>query len=304
MISYAWRDRFAPAEAAELAEMLAQTAADDDEAGFSRLTLDEGDRRARHLLVWLQPDDRLGAEQPGDPRLAAYLRLDPEPDAGPDGGGAAMASYVVRPEFRSRGVTTLLVESLGLELGSADGWAGTGLGVLRIWARGDHPAALRLSERFGVWPARREWQLLAPLRAGGLEPATRPPVPGFDDAAVAELWGAGDPPDKAEALVVGDQGDVAGAVWFDPGAGEKTEYGLAGRIEAVRVRPGSEPSTTRALLIGAMAGLRAGGVRVAAITVGSTEAQLVHEVRTLGFQHDQTDVQYVFEARPQWSVAQ
>jgi mycothiol synthase len=91
--------------------------------------------------------------------VAAYLRIEPDPDGGP-----ATVRYVVRPEFRSRGISTLLVEKIGLDL-EASG--------LRVWARGDHPAAQRMARRFesaGIRTARREWQLLAPLRDAELPP--------------------------------------------------------------------------------------------------------------------------------------
>ena len=64
-----------------------------------------------------------------------------------------------------------------------------------IWARGDHPAAQRLARRFGhvgVRAGRRQWQLLAPLRAGD-PPARqavrpRPPADAAEHAALAALW--------------------------------------------------------------------------------------------------------------------
>ncbi|MFY9928760.1 MAG: hypothetical protein WAK82_12210, partial [Streptosporangiaceae bacterium] len=164
MITFAWRTAFGPEEERELRDMLAEAAEVDAEAGFPQVSLDQpyGDG-ASHLLVWLLADDRPGSQVPGKPSLAAYLRVEPARDGGP-----ATARYVVRPGFRSRGISTLLAERLGLDLDADSGWAGTGVSALRVWALGDHPAAQRMARRFagaGVRPSRRRWQLLALLRA-------------------------------------------------------------------------------------------------------------------------------------------
>src|SRR6516162_1262434 len=177
MITCAWRASFAPEEETELREMLAAAAAHDTEAGFPAVSLDRPYRDdASHLVVRLLPDHRAGHE--GSSPVAAYLRVEPDPDGGP-----ATVWYVVRPEFRSRGISTLLVERLGLDVRADGGWAGTGAAALRIWANGDHPAAQRMArrfERYGVRAARRQWQLLAPLRAADVPAAPglvpRPPA--------------------------------------------------------------------------------------------------------------------------------
>jgi len=166
MITCAWRASFAPEEETELREMLAAAAADDAEAGFPAVSLDQPYRDdASHLVVRLLPDQRAGHE--GSSPVAAYLRVEPDPEGGP-----ATVRYVVRPEFRSRGISTLLVERLGLDVRADGGWAGTGAAALRIWANGDHPAAQR---RLGV-PAtgqragtsRRDLLVAAgPSRTGG-----------------------------------------------------------------------------------------------------------------------------------------
>jgi len=164
MITYSWRTGFDAGEEREVGEMLAAAAEADAEAGFPAVSLGESyPDDARHLVVRLLPDDRPGHE--GSSPVAAYLRVEPDPDGGP-----ATVRYVVRPEFRSRGISTLLVEKIGLDPGT---WGGTGVSALRIWARGDHPAAQRMARRFeraGIRTARREWQLLAPLRDSELPP--------------------------------------------------------------------------------------------------------------------------------------
>ena len=234
MISYAWRRAFGPqdpAEEGELREMLAEAAETDAEAGFPAVSLDQPyPDDAWHLVVRLLPDGRPGHD--ASAVIAAYLRVEPDPDGGP-----ATARYVVRPRLRSRGISTLLLETLGLDLRAGEGWAGTGVPALRIWARGDHPAAQRMARRFercGVRPGRRQWQLLAPLRgAGPAEPRSpwpRPHAGAAEQSAVAALWhqraGRDGLPRRASVLIAGP--DVPGAVWYDPEAGERTEYGTAG----------------------------------------------------------------------------
>jgi mycothiol synthase len=301
MITYAWRSSFAPEEETELREMLAAAAAEDAEAGFPAVSLDQPYRDdASHLVVRLRPDQRAGHE--GSSPVAAYLRVEPDPD-----GGLATVRYVVRPEFRSRGISTLLVERLGLDVRTDGGWAGTGAAALRIWANGDHPAAQRMARRFasfGVRSARRQWQLLAPLRNAGLPdspgPAPRPPASAPEQAAATLLWrrdrgGPEEPPGHAEVLVAGPE--VAGAVWYDPHADERTEYGAAGRIIAVLAAPGQEKVRAE-LVAAAMAALQERGLRVAAIAVDGDDHMLARGCRLLGFRHDRTDIEYAVGPAP------
>lgn len=313
MIDFEWYppggDGFADDVAAELREMLADAAEADAEAGFPRLSLDDDtEPGTTQLLVWLLPDERSGRTAPLVPSLAGYLRV--EPLHGADA-GIGEVSYVVRPEYRSRGVTTLLVEKIGLELGTDDGWCGTGARSLRVWARGNHPAALRMSLRFrryGITTALRRWQLVLPLRAGReIDPGAQPGGPEVREAAsnaertaAARLWtDAGrrhQPPEDAQLLVSGPADAPDGAVWIDPVAGEPTEWGAAGRLVALLTRDADreheEDPLVRALLVAGLERLRDGGVRVGMITVDSRDRPLVHEARSLGLMHDQTDVQY------------
>jgi mycothiol synthase len=293
VITCSWRTVLAAGEEREVGAMLAAAAEADAEAGFPAISLGQPyPDGARHLVVRLLPDGRPGHEASSP--VAAYLRVEPDLDGGP-----ATVRYVVRPEFRSRGISTLLVEQIGLDLGASGGWAGTGASALRVWARGDHPAAQRMARRFacaGVRAARRQWQLLAPLRDLGLPdasgPAIGPPGDAAERAAAAALWRCGfrdEPPDHCGVLVTGP--DVPGAVWYDPRADERTEYGVAGRIVAVLAASGRE-ELRAALVAGAMAALRERGLRVAAIAVDAEDRALARSCRLLGFRHDRTDIEY------------
>jgi mycothiol synthase len=300
MITCSWRAGFAPDEEREVSEMLAAAAEADAEAGFPAVSLSQPfPDDARHLVVRLLPDGRSGH---GDSSpVAAYLRVEPDPEGGP-----ATVRYVVRPQFRSRGISTLLVETVGLDLAAEGGWAGTGAPALRVWARGDHPAAQRMARRFecaGVRAARRQWQLLAPLRDPGFRdisgPVPRPPADAAELAAAAVLWrlcgGQDEPPDHLGVLVTGP--DAAGAVWYDPGADERTEYGAAGRIVAVLTAPGRD-ELRAGLVAAAMAALRERGLRVAAIAVDAEDRALARSCRLLGFRHDRTDIEYTVGPAP------
>jgi mycothiol synthase len=312
-----------PAEVeAELREMLHEAAEADAEAGFPQLSLDDDtEPGTTQLLVWLLPDERSGRNVPLAPSLAGYLRV--EPLRGEDE-GIGEVSYVVRPDYRSRGITTLLVEKIGLELGAEDGWCGTGVRSLRVWARGNHPAALRMSLRFrryGIKTALRRWQLVVPLRVGreidpGAEvggPQVREATTTAERVSAAELWTASgrrhQPPAEGRLLVSGSAEAPDGAVWVDPDSGEPTEWGAAGRLVALVTRAGDreheDDPLVRALLVAGLEHLRDAGVRAGVITVDAQDRPLVHEARSIGLMHDQTDVQYTVvntATEPRWAV--
>lgn len=301
MIDFEWRTEIDAVDEPELWEMLSAAAAYDEEAGFPQLSLDDraGDGTS-HLLVWLHADPRLDTELAFGRVLAAYLRVEPREE------GIGDVSYVVRPEFRSRGITTLLLEKIGLDVNDGGGWQGTGCTRLHVWARGNHPAAHRVSMRFhnyGISTIALEWRLLMPVREDIATDREMPVVRRAEDAAerraAAELWanrgGRGDIPAQADLFVVGAGGELSGAVWAEPGAGEQTEYGTAGRITGPVVAENSRDAI-RPLLIAALRPLRDDGLRVASMVVDSADWPLVHEARLLGFMHDRTDVQYAVGA--------
>jgi mycothiol synthase len=231
----------------ELRRLLADAAEADAEAGFPSFGLDDlVPDGTRYLLIWLLPDDRSGHdEQP--PTLAGCLRLEPS------GGTTAEVRMVIHPEYRSRGITTLLCERLGLDTSSdgtaAGGWAGTGAAELRCWARGNHPAAQRVALRFagaGLRRARREWCLVVPLARG---------VDLENPSGVREV-----PADVADELL--------------------------GRAD----EPGFD---VESVLEKALAELRDAGARVGSLTVDDRQRTLLAACRALGFQHDRTDCEYV-----------
>ncbi|MBN9758208.1 Acetyl-CoA:Cys-GlcN-Ins acetyltransferase, mycothiol synthase MshD [Pseudonocardia sp. Ae406_Ps2] len=286
-----------------LRALLDDAAGHDAEAGFPRVRPDDGPD-VHHLVVHLLPDEREVVEDRGVPVLAAYLQLRVASD------GTAVARYVVRPDLRSRGVTTLLFEKIGLDVHAPDGWAGTGAREVRIWARGDHPAARRLTRRFGshdISRTRHQWNLLAPVRGlrrddllaevpAAAEVDVRDVTGPDEPAAVRGMLGtlAGDPPADGALVRVAGRSGVDGAVWVDVAADEATEYGTAGRIHGPAVWPDGRADATRAaLLVAAMEEIAGAGLPVAALVVDGDDDRLVHLTRALGFVHERTDAEYL-----------
>lgn len=306
MIDHEWRAEVTGELREELDRLLTEAARGDAEAGFPSFALDdEVPLGTRYLLIWLLPDERSGHDEP-PPTLAGCLRLEPS------AGDTAEVRLVIHPELRSRGISTALCEQVGLDTTAGGGWAGTGYSTLRCWARGDHPAAQRMSLRFsdaGLRRARREWRLLALLRKTSIEAAAttdvasaepgvievhdgKPGEPGLD-----ELWrGAGrsgSAPRDGRVLLAGPADARTGAAWFDAGAAEPSEFGPAGLLRAVLAERESDEGVVASLLGAAMAAMRDDGARVVAVTVADHEEALLTACRHAGFQHDRTDCEYV-----------
>lgn len=175
MITYAWQSELTGDDLSEVLELVATAADYDAEAGFSTVHPDDvratGDApvRIRHLPVRARRD--LSPLEDAPTVVVAYLRLAVDPE------GLGTVDYVVHPDYRSRGVTTLLAEELGLDTAVADGWAGSGATALRCWAYATHPAAERFTDRFEIPAVRRQWteaRHLAGPFAAPLEPVAVP----------------------------------------------------------------------------------------------------------------------------------
>lgn len=150
MITVEVRDELGDEESAELEAMIGEAAAYDEEAGFPSVDLrseSDGHTEVFRVLTRLTP----GLHGRTDTPLVAYLRL------AVDRAGGAVAQMVVHPDFRSLGIATLTLETLSAREGT--GWAGTGAVSISCWARGDHPAADRMSRRFGAEVAGATWTL-------------------------------------------------------------------------------------------------------------------------------------------------
>jgi mycothiol synthase len=169
MITVEFRDEFSPEEAEELAAMIADAMAHDEEAGFSTATPnsdadDDGEIAVFQMVARLNP----GMHGSPDSPLVAFLRLDVDRD------GAAIAQMLVRRGYRSLGIGTLLVEQL-CEL-DGPGFAGTGAKRITSWAHGSHPAADRMARRFGAEEGRSRWKLMRGEEVRYVAPEDKPAV--------------------------------------------------------------------------------------------------------------------------------
>lgn len=287
MISYDWHEELPPDDTPEVQALLAEAAEEDLEGGFPILAL-KGSAKAQHLLVRLLPDERADSAVPETGALAAYLRLSARDD------GTHLAEYVVRPRYRSRGITTLLMERMGVDTRRPSGWVDTGASSVSVWATGDHPAAQRIARRFrrtGLRATRRDWHLVAPVRGIDL-PSDARPANGEERAEAEEWFQVARPfdelPHRAQLLV-----SAGGAVYVDPTATAETEYGTSGQVVAVLTPPGSRtPEVLDGLLRTGLAIVGEAGLRVAGLTVRSDDDDLVHACRALDFSHYRTDTEY------------
>lgn len=151
MITVEVRTELSDADTAELQAMIDEAAAYDEEAGFSTIDLTAdaaGNTEVFSVLTRATP----GLHGSVDTPLVAYLRIEV------DRAGGAVSQMIVRPAYRSLGIATLTLEMLSERAG--EGWAGTGAVSLGCWARGDHPAAERMSRRFGAEAVGETWTLL------------------------------------------------------------------------------------------------------------------------------------------------
>jgi len=287
VIAYEWSDEIPARHREELAAMLARAAAYDAEAGFS--TVDgSGDVGADigHLLVTMPPKGQRGsAELDALPEagVVAYLRLDRSTD-----GECGQAQFVVREEFRSLGVGTLLLERLRDEPG---GWASRpGLRSVHAWAHGSHPAAERMSWRF---EARQRHELAKTMHLlGGRHrfDIAEPAGSVVEEIPVAEPGhGHRSGAARADAALL----DAGGVLIGREGGGE-----IAVRIEArtALLQIDAEGLTAEAvddLLVLGLHEAQRREARLAVLYVDVDQQLLLHISRELGFFHDQSDRDYL-----------
>jgi mycothiol synthase len=318
LIDYEWHADLEPGLREQVAAFAADAAEYDAEAGFTRITefgrptspAQAGDRPTR-LLVYAVGQAGTG----GEATLAAYLSIEHV-----DEGGSADALFVVAPEYRSRGIATLLAETLRADAKAGD-WFGTGVRRLLLTAAGPHPASERLANRFGIAVDHEQWVLVRRLReptehpelSGGprITSASRHEPADLDPATVGEASYAA----ALDAIAPGDvPADRPPMVWrrsyqlADAGGRSATEM-----ITRVNVRP-DRPSYlgfaefTRgggslgdgeldALIDAAVSDLWTGGARAVFAFVDPEHVDVVKALRRSFFVHDQTNLTYVVDVQ-------
>ncbi len=292
MITWQWHPSLSAQDATEVAALLDEAAAYDEEAGFSTARPDaDAAGEVHHLLVTMPP---VGSrESPDldalpDVRVVAYLRLDVV-------GGAGRVQFVVRPPFRSRGVGTLLVEQLD---GDAAGWASIpDLRTLQAWSHGSHPAADRMRGRFGGVVEEAVFRTLRMI--GGSRPLVGSVAPVRRTSADADSWelvpghrDAMSPSDLAVlaltteelALEEGSGRALIGAPIGNPARG-------IGTLAILRKGDESREELTT-LVMQSLLTLQDAGVRVVQSHVPALDDLMVSVARELDLVHDQSDVLY------------
>ncbi|WP_110208460.1 hypothetical protein [Nocardioides daejeonensis] len=292
MITWAWRRELDPADAAEVADLLAEAAAYDAEAGFSTARLDgDGTGERHHLVVEMPPVGSRGSAELDalpDVRVVAYLCLTVSE-------GVGAVQFVVRPPFRSRGVATLLAEQLDAD---ARGWAAVpGVAELRVWAHGAHPAAGRMADRFGasvedavfrtlrmIGGSRPFVAELAAVRRAAAEDQGWESVPGHRRSIAPddlEILGRAE---EELSLVAGAGRALIGVSRDDPARDLAT---LTVLRDGAETRAELKVLITQALLV-----LQADGARMVQSHVPALDDAMVSVARELDLVHDQSDLLY------------
>lgn len=291
MIKYEWRTELDPAETDELTDLLGRAAEYDAEPEYTSIAADqvvrsmsERDNRFRHLIIWMLPYATALGEPDHPERIAGLLRMNIHTD------GTAQAALVIDPRFRSIGITTLLLERVGLDVSGSYGWLGTGAHQVSAWAQGSHPAAGRLSNRFLIPRTRRVWKLIraaASAQSTSAAPVLEPvPRPGEQAAGWLDDF------DATGALALREDGRVVGIAALDLRPTISEQFGSCATILRYRAAPSASPRAQRGLLGGLAAVAHEAGLSAVIIHVDSDDAHWVNACRLSGFQHDRTDVRY------------
>lgn len=292
MIKYEWRTALAAAEAEQLADLLRRAAEYDAEPEYNAIAFDDierslavSDGHHKHLVIWMLPYGTTLGEKDQPERIAGIIRLVTAAE------GVAEATIVIDPRLRSIGITTLLLERIGLDGNAAEGFWGTGFHTITGWARGNHPAAGRLSNRFLIPRTRRIWKLIR--STDSVEDATAAPVleqlPG---ASTTDTLGWLTTSDSGEMMALREEGRVVGAVHIDLDPAESEEFGRCATLTTVSASPAAPKGARRRLLEGAAAIVHEAGLTGVIVHVDSDDAEWVNACRSVGFQHDRTDVRF------------
>nr|WP_228046530.1 mycothiol synthase [Saccharopolyspora sp. HNM0983] len=310
-----WRNGLDSSEAAEVMALLEATEAADGVApvGEHVIMRLKVHRDVVHQIEPVQAD--VGSEhfvlRAADGELIGYAHLDTEGE--PD--GQLVAELAVRPEHRGAGAGARLVAAL-LDRADLDPAPAADTGRLRIWSHGEHPAALRLAERYGFARPRELWRMGVEL-AGGVLPEVDPPTgmsirafrPGADEADVVRVnhrafsWHPEQGAMTEDELSAKQRED-----WFDPAgfflahdaAGgllgfhwTKVHPDGTGEVYVVGVDPAAQGSGLgRSLTVAGLRHLRDTGHSRVILYVEADNPAAIRVYERLGFERWDTDVQF------------
>lgn len=292
MIKHEWRSMLSPDESEELAALLQRAAAFDAEPEYSTIefgdvehAMAQGNPHVRHLLIWMLPH-ATAVGRPDEPeRIAGLLRLSSAGD------GSFEATVVIDPRLRSIGIMTLLLEQVGVDTATPDGWFGTGAHTVTAWAQGSHPAAGRLSNRFLIPRTRRIWKLIRatdPVESLSAAPVLEP----IDDSALHNTGWASMLAGSNRVHALRENGRVIGVAALDLRPVASEEFGQCATVRQPLAALSADTNALRRLLDGAAAVAQEAGLSGLIIYVDSDNAGLVNACRLNGFQHDRTDVRF------------
>ncbi|MFC0448820.1 GNAT family N-acetyltransferase [Rhodococcus jostii] len=317
MISCQWCEELADDDRDEVLALVAAAAEYDDEAGFSRIEPRDVTARTRtgvrvsHLAVKARRG--LSALEDVPLVVVAYLQV------AVDDEGLGTVQFVVHPDYRSRGIATLLVEELGLDVDRPDGWRGTGARALRTWAFGTHPAAERLTRRFRIPSVSRLWTLFRSLTGPFAVPLDPVAVP--EGSRLEELR-ALDDPESVKALddvlsrsgmssaqleklsesrsygtgsvvvASGDAGRSHGFVWLDPTLHTHLDLRAAWIRALVLEKESRGGGLGAGLLVRALEVLRDAGAQIALMRIDPEDDGAVRLCRLLSFEQEEAHTCY------------
>ena len=222
------------------------------------------------------------------------------------------AELVVHPEHRRAGLGSAMLEALLARVDGAE---------LRLWAHGEHPAAVRLAERHGFTRARVLWQMRRslhdPLPAVALPAGLRLRTfqPGRDEPTVVAVnnrafaWHPEQGGWDIEALRIREA-----EPWFDPAGfflavdnaenGEERVRGFhwtkvhsgpepVGEVYVVAVDPDAQGGGLgAALTVAGLEYLRDAGLGQVLLYVEADNAAAIRVYTKLGFAHTGSDVSF------------
>lgn len=296
MIKYEWRDGLNSEEAAQLEDLLERAAAYDAEPEYSTIAFADVEKSmnqpstARHLVIWMLAH-ATAMDLPDEAEcIAGLIRLTFGAEH------AAEATVVIDPRLRSIGIVTLFLEQVGFDADGPDGWLGSGAQHLTSWARGNHPATGRISNRFLIPRTRRVWKLIRPTDMVE-EPAAAPVLEPALTGSIDELAWAASLRHHENIAVLREGARIVGAVALSLAPSESLEFGSCATIDRVAFAPNCDGRNRRDLLDGAAAIAQEAGLAGVIAYVESDDAALVNACRLTGFQHDRTDVRYELGGR-------
>lgn len=311
MITWDWVSELTENQDTEMRLMLEAAEDYDLEQGFSvvdykavKSDLKDSTSPNKLMLVYYDPLEA-GTSEQGKQELilASVLRA----EVGDDGN--ARVNYTVNPDLRSLGITTLLVEEIGFP-GQVDGaWVKAGVNATTTWARGNHPAADRLSNRFDIPATQHIWRLFRELKQEDRVLPTHDYTLVLADGASDEIHAyeqlventnrpaSGLAQDVLRSdrrvLVATDSNNaIQGVVSLDLKTSYDLNFGRWGDIDYISTHPEAEERLVMWLLHEALQTSRELPMDAVVLHLEPEDEGLVHAARVLGFVHDRTDVAY------------